>query len=408
MDIGQYLLRLVPLVLAAVLVFCSVGQILVIKPGYVRRGILLFSCFFLVGMVIFIGDIVNLPPTLIFFLTCIMICCEGSVLQKLTIGLMFGSTAFAANAILDNVYINEFLPITTLRLLFWIILYIFLRHFTPERNYEISPTLWRLLLFLTSIPFGIVVTIVLLGGSEEQLEVNLHITYYILLGLSLIAFIGLLWTILVLVKQKELENQSKLAEINQKYYKSLEQQQFQIRQLKHDMSNHLQMLYSLPEAKKNDYIEQLLNTSGVTKAVRYCGEPTINAILKNKSSIAEESQTQLYIKADVAAPLPFANVDICAIFANALDNAIEYCQKLPIEKRLIHLETYVRKGLFVFRIMNPCEEEEIKSLPKTSKKDRQNHGIGLRSIRETIKRYSGNMEIRISDGKFILFIYIPL
>ena len=46
--------------------------------------------------------------------------------------------------------------------------------------------------------------------------------------------------------------------------------------------------------------------------------------------------------------------------------------------------------------------------PKTTKRDAENHGLGLRSIQETVKKYGGSMEITRQEGRFCLFLYLPV
>ena len=46
--------------------------------------------------------------------------------------------------------------------------------------------------------------------------------------------------------------------------------------------------------------------------------------------------------------------------------------------------------------------------PKTTKRDTENHGMGLRSIQETVKKYGGSMEITRQEGRFCLFLYLPV
>ena len=45
---------------------------------------------------------------------------------------------------------------------------------------------------------------------------------------------------------------------------------------------------------------------------------------------------------------------------------------------------------------------------KSTKKDVSVHGYGLKSIREIVLRYQGNMEIKTDSGAFCLFLYLPL
>ena len=54
--------------------------------------------------------------------------------------------------------------------------------------------------------------------------------------------------------------------------------------------------------------------------------------------------------------------DICSIFGNALDNAIEHVILIPdSEKRLIHLTVSAQKGFVFIKIENYCEAEISKN-----------------------------------------------
>ena len=98
-----------------------------------------------------------------------------------------------------------------------------------------------------------------------------------------------------------------------------------------------------------------------------------------------------------------------------MDNAIEACEKLPVQKRKILLQAKNEKGLFVLKLENATGQNEKRVemdasdfLPQTTKKDQKRHGYGLKSIQEIVQRYEGSMEITKEEGRFILFLYIPV
>ena len=82
-------------------------------------------------------------------------------------------------------------------------------------------------------------------------------------------------------------------------------------------------------------------------------------------------------------PAGFMDVmDICTLFGNALDNAIECELSIPDkEKRLIHLEVYAKKDFLVIRCENYCPTPPVfeHGLPVTTKADREYHGYGSRA-----------------------------
>lgn len=56
-------------------------------------------------------------------------------------------------------------------------------------------------------------------------------------------------------------------------------------------------------------------------------------------------------------------------------------------------------------------QEELKienGLPSTTKKDKANHGFGLKSIRYSVEKYHGTMEIKAENHWVTINILIPL
>ena len=110
--------------------------------------------------------------------------------------------------------------------------------------------------------------------------------------------------------------------------------------------------------------------------------------------------------------LDFMHVaDICTIFGNALDNAIESVSLIEDpEKRLIHLAISPKKSFVLIQINNYCENNiEIKNgYPVTTKADKGNHGFGLKSIRYTVEKYNGTLNFDLNDNWFEVKMLIPM
>lgn len=427
----------------------SMRNLFRIKKGW--RGFLpvIAVAFLASGTVVYIGDWGNLPLTFVVILVLIWVCSEDDGWKKMTVGLLFGSTIFAWNALVDNfirIHSNYFLlP----RVLFAVLFFAATRRFAAGKDYDLTPKMWRLVLLLTFVPVGNVLSVVLLSEERWKIgEADLRL-HFAVLCLAFVAFVGLLWAIRVLARQRRLEQEALSAKLNEAYYESMEQQHFELRRLRHDMANHLQALSALPSEKKDTYIRELLDNGALAKTLNYCDDPTINAVLSVKENLLRQQNISLELKLDIPEELPFEKADLCAIYANALDNAAEACASLPEEKpettkaepranntknRTIILESRARKGMLVFQITNSVPENVLgqragisvqsetfsalsagkmksgqeETLPPTTKKDRTRHGYGLRSIRTSVEKYGGHMEIRQEEGQFTLFGYLPM
>lgn len=433
------------LLIAAFLVYGSVACLIRVKRKWWSRGLLFFGSWLIISMIIFMGDFVNLPPTLLIFMGSVWFGCEGSGLKRLTIGLMMASTIFAFNGFHDNIIATLIyysglyrIPVidmyenSLLRCLFALALYLGIRHHRPETDFELGRELWKLLLMLALPPIGIVISMILLRSPFYTYSTSVGrgtiMADAALFVVAVLSFVGLLGAVLVLERQQKLEREHVLAEQNRKYYEAMEGQQFEIRRLKHDLANHLQVLLALPEERRTGYIEEMLDNPAFTRVLAYSGDATVNAVLTAKESLMRQKGISFYAKADIPEELPFEKADICALFANGLDNAVEACEKLPEAEREVNLTARTGKGMLAVCVKNPyavgaAEEQDAgrkgntaqeqgetvaKTILRTTKKDAANHGYGLRSIREVVKKYDGNMEIEREEGQFTLFCYLPL
>lgn len=390
----------------------TIGHLLQIKKKWWAYLGIFAAGWTISGMIIYIGDLMNLPPTLFFFLAAVWLCCDGSGLKKITIGFMISSTIFSWNSIVDN-FIWHYYNVSYLflRAIFAVTFFAGTKWFAPKEDYELDPSMWRLALLLTLLPIGSVCSVILLSDPYWVHGNNLSL-HLVILCISLLSFIGLLWTVRILAKHKTLEQENMFARMNQKYYEMMERQHFEIRTLKHDLANHLQALSLLPENERNEYIKELLGKESVTKTLNYCGDPTINAVLSVKDYLIKQENISFHVSLDIPGELPFHKADICAIYANILDNAIEACQKIPAKERKITLKSRAGKGILAVKIKNSCvntqKKLKEKTLPKTTKSNTKYHGFGLRSIEEIIKKYGGDMEIKREENWFEVFLYLPL
>ncbi len=409
---------------AAYLLLQGMKKLIAVPKKRWKQAVLWGSCWLLLAMIIYMGDWANILPTVLFFLLVIRAVCEGSVWKKAAIGLMYASTILSFNVLRDNFvltgYVRHDHPVVCmiiagfLSLFAALCLYLPIRRHAPDRAYHLSDSLWKLLLLLNATPFGIVLSVVLLTTTEEEriwMEMPDGFKGYNILGLlllSLLSFIGLFQAVIVLARQQQLEEQNMLAEVNQSYYAAMEQQHFAIRRLKHDLANHLAVAVTLPEAQREDYIKSLMEDSAFGRSLQYCADPVVNAVLTVKEEQMSRYGIRLEARIDIPKELPFEKTDICALFSNALDNAGEACRRLPEAEREVSVKSRAQKGLFCLEVTNPTVGAQKNLLLQTSKADKENHGFGLRSMKEVVERNRGAMEIRVEGERFEVFLYMPL
>ncbi len=141
------------------------------------------------------------------------------------------------------------------------------------------------------------------------------------------------------------------------------------------------------------------------------GNTVLDTILTGKSLYCHKHNIGFTCVAE-GSLLEFMDVmDLCTIFGNALDNAIECEKKIEdIEKRLIHVSVSKQKGFLLIMFENYYEGEIqfYGSLPVTTKKDTNLHGYGLKNIRYTVQKYGGEVTVSAMSNWFELKILIPM
>lgn len=180
----------------------------------------------------------------------------------------------------------------------------------------------------------------------------------------------------------------------------------------HDLKHQIAGLrMETDENKRKNWLDAMEEELSVFESLNKTGNQVLDTILAAKLFHCRKNRIQITCVAD-GKLLDFMHVtDICSIFGNALDNAIEHVILIPeAEKRLIHVSVSGKRNFVFIKIENYCETEIIKnerSLISTTKLDKQNHGFGLRSIVATAEKYGGSVDFDQNHNWFELKVLLP-
>ena len=102
-------------------------------------------------------------------------------------------------------------------------------------------------------------------------------------------------------------------------------------------------------------------------------------------------------------------MDLCVLFGNLLDNALEACERLPEnEKRFINIQAQLVKRCFLLEVKNSCGLPEAVKMGTTRKANPDEHGIGLGNIKDVVQKYGGVMDMEVKKNVFLISILLPL
>jgi hypothetical protein len=200
---------------------------------------------------------------------------------------------------------------------------------------------------------------------------------------------------------------------NHKSYENVIEMHKKIRYIYHDLKNHIICIKNYDTKEEIiSYINNLESEIIDFENFKNTGSKTLDIILGEKICISKKFNIEFEDNINISKLKFIQNIDICAIFANALDNAIEACINIEndeIEKRIEVKATYIN-GFAIIKFIN-TKDNNIKYIDNriiTSKDDNKIHGIGLASIKYLVSKYDGEVIVNYSDYEFILKIMIPL
>lgn len=180
--------------------------------------------------------------------------------------------------------------------------------------------------------------------------------------------------------------------------------------LKHQMLNLLELLHQKEYGKLELEIERLAELKSLDGLFLVQTDNSfIDTFINNKYAIAHEHGIDFMVNLSVPAQLPFAGEDLCVILGNALDNAIEACIRGNVENPNIKLQMMFDGDNLTIIIENTFDGKLGKAKKggwTTRKQNAQQHGIGIYSIKNTIKKYNGYYHVDINKFKYCLEIIL--
>lgn len=199
------------------------------------------------------------------------------------------------------------------------------------------------------------------------------------------------------------------------YYEMLLMQNENQRILIHDIKKHLQSIAMLNEQREHDkidaYIRQLILSSNLKEASRLCDHELLNSILCRYMQQCIKDHITLH--ADIRSRTVdfIASNDLTSLFCNLLDNAIEAAGIVPDSFIEINTSKREKTPFVVITVINSCRTNPFLSNGRqlcTQKSDKRRHGFGLKSIRKTVQKYHGSMQMYYNDDTFTFHTIITL
>ena len=419
--------------------FWILHTFLPVRRNWVARIPAFFACSFFAVVIIYSNDLANLLGSLIGFSLYLILFHRGRWVEKLTAVLIFYPAVIGIDYMMQDIGTLLFFGITkapnetsawtpevmllstaihaaTLlaRLLFWTGAWLFLKKYLRDTTYTLTNRMW---LIVDTLMLASVVSIfTIIYFMPDRI-----IIVYPICAASIFSSFGCIYLASYMCGAMQTAWHAQELEMRQNYYEEKMEDETRIRQIYHDMKNHLLVLENvMADTEPAASFTENVSTDSVHPSIRHLrqqmesyenyyrtGNPYLDVIIRDKAKTAREKQI------DFTAILHFADgsfldpLDISTIFGNALDNAIEASEKLAVSRRVVSVKARRIHDMLVIAVENNALPDADAS-GKTTKEDTLFHGFGLSNIRAAVDKYDGQCTVKCKDGVFVLKIMIPV
>lgn len=275
------------------------------------------------------------------------------------------------------------------------------------KNISVNKTLYAINFIVFVYSFF---NMLIIAEAFQQGETNLYLI--INMGCIILAVLFLLHFIKIANEKNILEYEYKMLEkqtdIQYKYYLEQEKKYNKTVQILHDVNKHIttiEQLYANGNIENaNEYTRKIVETLKPLIPTRYIGNPILDILLTDKKILANEKIIDFDIKIDNIDINFVDSVDLITIFGNLLDNAIEACEYIDTQRKII-LELEQHREMLVIRIKNTYKDIKWKNGVPISEKGKE-RGIGLNNVKRCIEKYDGTINFKEKDNYFVVDIFL--
>ena len=257
------------------------------------------------------------------------------------------------------------------------------------------------------------------GVTQYLMNAILSHNVYTMRQASIVSFLVLLLFFLVFslllltISSRDQERAQRLVlqqtdRLMEKNYQTLHQDLQENAKRIHDFHHHLQAILGLAEQagdqKTEEYVQPLLDVSYRDVRMCSCGNDIIDAVINCSAAEAARSKIDFQYNVELSSSLSqIAPIDLCAILGNQVENALDSCKKIPDSQcRFIQVSIRQNKGFVVIQVINSAYRNPFTADGRlvTNKEDPEFHGLGLKSIQDTVDKYNGYLTNSYENHQF--------
>ena len=182
--------------------------------------------------------------------------------------------------------------------------------------------------------------------------------------------------------------------------------------LRHDWRHHLLSIDIFLDNKDMEglqhYMKALAPEFLAGEDISFCQNPVVNAILMHYYTVARAEGIEVTVKANVRESLDIPDTDLCIIFGNLVENAVEACAACEKNPRMIQIKADVEGRQLVLDIRNTYQKAVIFRDKQYYSTKHEGEGMGIASVKRIVEKNKGVMEIHYDKNDFTVQVMLKV
>ncbi|MED3984178.1 ATP-binding protein [Peribacillus simplex] len=233
--------------------------------------------------------------------------------------------------------------------------------------------------------------------------------------------IMLLVTFFVIQKWYQKELTREVGDTEDTYQSEFQSLIASVRSLRHDFSNHIQVIHGLLKLEENAKALEYL--TGLSKEVHSIESmkldvihPGLSVLLETKRLSAQNYNIDIEIDVSTESFNRVKTIDLIKLLSNVIDNAIEATIELSEQERRMNIACKADEEKYTFMVTNTgpmiseLDLENIFASGFSTKKAQKGkvRGQGLFIVKDLVNRYDGDIHVQSSEKETTVTMVIPV
>lgn len=282
------------------------------------------------------------------------------------------------------------------------------RKFQSNNSIKIPKSYWLEILITPIFSYGVMLCLILLNPEDKTV---ISICCLLLLAINIAMF----FLYDRLLDDWEHQIEARVLEQQNLYYstqlKNFETSNAAARKLRHDQNNLILTMKTYIDHGEYDklkcYFHDLEHRTLPGQNQIRSGNSVIDSIVNYKMREAENAGITVDFQVDIRESINISDVSLTIILGNLLDNAIEAAASVK-ENPTIHFSCFTDIGLLHIAIANPYRgvRKQKNGTYLTTKENPAGHGLGLKSVKEEVKKNNGMISVTDEENRFVVSVIL--